>query len=69
MYFMFIGFRAYVSSELKVHYLQTVIFDDVKDNRGDGYSVSTGKYFCPESGLYNFTVHHMSKDGYLEVGI
>ena len=54
MYFMFIGFRAYVSSELKVH---------------DGYSVSTGKYFCPESGLYNFTVHHMSKDGYLEVGI
>ncbi|OWF36042.1 Cerebellin-3 [Mizuhopecten yessoensis] len=50
-----IGFDARVVA-LKPHYVdqQTIVFNRVQVNQGGGYSNTTGRFTCPQHGLYQF---------------
>lgn len=52
----FVGFTAYITSDVTTSASQPVIFDSVYLNIGSGYNPVSGLFTCPVSGIYAFSV-------------
>ena len=50
-----IAFSTALASLTSIQSNQVIVFDHVILNVGGGYDVSSGKFTCPESGLYLIT--------------
>ena len=56
-----VGFSVNVKAkELKLGVGQTVIYDEVLTNEGNGYDDKTGVFTCPLAGTYIFVVDVLS---------
>ncbi|CAC5413725.1 C1QL [Mytilus coruscus] len=52
-----IAFSVGLTSTLHMSYSETIIYDKVFANFGDGYSVDTGEFTAPDTGVYVFHAH------------
>nr|CBX41678.1 putative C1q domain containing protein MgC1q29 [Mytilus galloprovincialis] len=52
-----IAFSVGLTSTLHMSYSETIIYDKVFSNFGDGYSVDTGEFTAPDTGVYVFHAH------------
>ena len=54
------------NKEIKLGVGQTVIYDEILTNEGDGYDDRTGVFTCPVAGTYIFVVDacHQNLCGY-----
>lgn len=60
-------FQAFLSSSISGSTAQTVLFDDVRLNIGNGYHPVHGIFIAPYAGTYLFTVHVCSGQGHSQV--
>jgi hypothetical protein len=50
-----VGFTAILTHDATLHHQQTVVYDLVHTNYGDGYDKTSGIFSAPEKGLYVFS--------------
>lgn len=60
---MKIAFHATLTHHLTLGPLQTVVFDHVITNNGNGYSSHSGLFTAPRDGTYYFTTSFLSRSG------
>ena len=58
-----IAFHATLTHHLTLGPSQTVVFDQVITNNGNGYSSSSGLFTAPRDGTYYFTTSFLSRSG------
>ena len=58
-----IAFHATLTHHLTLGQSQTVVFDHVITNNGNGYSSHSGLFTAPRDGTYYFTTSFLSKSG------
>ena len=58
-----IAFHATLTHKLTLGQSQTVVFDHVITNNGNGYSSHSGLFTAPRDGTYYFTTSFLSRSG------
>jgi hypothetical protein len=61
-----VAFSAGLTRPLNLTHSETVIYDRVFVNIGSGYDSSSGKFRCPQGGIYVFQFHALSKQVYIQ---
>jgi hypothetical protein len=58
-----IAFHATLTHDIRLGQSQTVVFDHVITNNGNGYSKHSGLFTAPRDGTYYFTTSFLSRSG------
>ena len=53
------------SDQCNLEVRSTVVFNQVRLNKGEAYCPSTGFFTCPEDGVYSFTCNLTTKPGHV----
>nr|CBX41690.1 putative C1q domain containing protein MgC1q41 [Mytilus galloprovincialis] len=56
-----VAFSAGLTRPLNLTHSETVTFDRIFTNIGSGYDSNSGRFRCPQSGIYVFQFHALSK--------